>query len=75
MLGELTNCGKNAANPTELIKRTGIAQSTSYGVNPTRPVTRPPNEGNVRVTAGSVGGDGHAAVPLKPSSQLTRIQR
>jgi hypothetical protein len=54
LLGELINCGRNAANPTGLMKRTGIARSTSYAISLTRPRHPATTKKNVRVTAGGV---------------------
>ena len=44
LLGELTNCGKNAVNLTGLMKRTGISRSMSYGISPDAPGDTPPQQ-------------------------------
>jgi hypothetical protein len=56
LLGELTNCGRNAANPTGLMKRTGISRSMSYAISPNAPggVENKPNRPFLKESIGAL---------------------
>ena len=64
LLCEPTNCGKNAANPMGLMKRTGISRNASCAISLTYPATLP------AATTENVRGNSCDGVALKTAGDL-----